>query len=340
MELDESAAPYRGFLRSGSYPALSKRIVNSGGLLVRAAGWFALIVTAASAGYNMTQRFMAQSATAVRPQLAAAAAHADRAPEPRALQPQESPHEDAPLQEHKAEASKRAAAPVLPAKRRQVETGAIPAVAQQQHTLPELTNAEVEESHTAQPTVIAEPVRALEANSAPDLTVEEPAVTETQHVAAAHSGEATVSPFHPSARAFAPRPAPRTAPPPAAQPKSTLPLTATARIDGLAVNGSLTSATVRHGLERVQPTLSECYASAARRAGENRFSDVRVLVQFDEAGRVKSQPSVEGAQLPGLGACLSAAFSKLVCRAPDTGTAKASMTLHFGPMALAATQRR
>jgi hypothetical protein len=108
----------------------------------------------------------------------------------------------------------------------------------------------------------------------------------------------------------------------------------------LSVNGSVSSANVRHGLERVQPSLAECYSDAAQRAGENRFSQVRVVVLIDEAGRVKTQPTVEGAQLPGLETCLSSAFSKLVCRAPDTGTAKASMVLHFAPTvgALAATR--
>ncbi|HET8935261.1 MAG TPA: hypothetical protein VFN67_17555, partial [Polyangiales bacterium] len=111
-----------------------------------------------------------------------------------------------------------------------------------------------------------------------------------------------------------------------------LPLHAAAKVDGLVVRGPLSAANVRRSIERVRPTLTECYADAARRAGHNRYSQVRVVVTIDEAGRVKTSPKVEGAQLlPGFGACLSSAFSKLVCQAPDTGTAKASILLAFEP---------
>jgi hypothetical protein len=352
MELDESAAPYRGFLRSGSYPALSKRIVNSGGLLVRAAGWFALIVTAASAGYSITQRFVSQSAIVVRSQrvtpVTANPAQAKPLAEPRPfLQPDEQ-RADALVREHKAESSpQRAAALTLPVKRKQIATGAIT-----QPASAAAPSADVETSprgpQDSAPT--AEHGHARDREAETDLTVKPPvteSVAQTQPPTAATSGDDAASVSYQSAPAVAPKPAPvlvrapLAPPPPAAQAKpASLPLIATARIDGLAVNGSLTSANVRHGLDRVRPTLSECYAGAARRAGENRFSNVRVVVQFDERGRVKAQPSIEGAQLPGLEACLTSAFSKLVCRAPDTGTGKASMTVRFGPLVLAATQQR
>ena len=88
---------------------------------------------------------------------------------------------------------------------------------------------------------------------------------------------------------------------------------------------------MRRSIDRVRPTLSECYAVAAQRAGHNRFAQLRVTVTIDEAGRVKTQPQVEGAQLPGFAECVSTAMSKLVCQAPDTGTAKAAILLGFNP---------
>jgi hypothetical protein len=121
----------------------------------------------------------------------------------------------------------------------------------------------------------------------------------------------------------------------ASEPKvaASMALSATAKIDALAVRGPLSVAHVRRSVERVRPTLSDCYTDAAQRAGHNRFAPLRVQVTIDEAGRVKMLPKVEGAQLPGLGACVGSALSKLVCQAPDTGTARASITVSFVPEA-------
>jgi hypothetical protein len=109
------------------------------------------------------------------------------------------------------------------------------------------------------------------------------------------------------------------------------PLNVATRVGGVDVHGSLSAAQLRRGMERIRPGLTECYGEAARRAGVNQPASVRVAVTIDEAGRVKAQPKVEGAELPGLGECLTSALSKLVCQAPDTGTAKASLVLGFGP---------
>ena len=110
------------------------------------------------------------------------------------------------------------------------------------------------------------------------------------------------------------------------------PLTAAATVDEVVVvKGPLSAAQLRRSVDRVRSTLSDCYGGAARRAGHNRFSQVRVGVTIDEVGRVKMRPTVEGATLPGFAACVQSAMSKLVCQAPDTGIAKASITLGFRP---------
>jgi outer membrane biosynthesis protein TonB len=106
-------------------------------------------------------------------------------------------------------------------------------------------------------------------------------------------------------------------------------LTAAGSLEGLHVRGPLSASHVRHGLARVSQSLNECYADAARRAGHGAASQVHVSLTIDEAGRVKNRPQVDGAELPGLSTCLSAALGRLVCRAPDTGTATAALTLRF-----------
>jgi hypothetical protein len=54
---------------------------------------------------------------------------------------------------------------------------------------------------------------------------------------------------------------------------------------------------------------------------------VLVTAVIDEVGRVRSRPSVEGANHPALSECLATAASKMVSDRPDTGTVKASWKL-------------
>jgi hypothetical protein len=359
MDIEDSSVPYRAFLRSGSYPAMTERFVRSGGVLVRAAGWAALVVGAASAGYNTTQRLVTPSAA--EPSLATAqAALVAEAPVAHAVPALEPVHE---MVDHdmSAEAMDSALHPSAlaqatlrtasgPARKR---TGAI----QPEAHKPAASNAEVEieasRSEASRAEQIAERVRALDdASRASHAEASEEVKTASAVSAAVESvlreaspreeagvtAKTTEPPALRGADVYAKLtpPSPRApkveaALPPTPTPAASQQLAAAARIDGLFVRGPLSAAHVRRSVERVRPTLTECYGEAARQAGRNRFAPVRVQVTIDEAGRVKAEPKIDGAQLPGLGECLGAAMSKLVCQAPDTGTAWASITLGFVP---------
>jgi hypothetical protein len=355
MDIEESSVPYRAFLRSGTYPALSERFVRSGGVLVRAAGWFALVVGAASAGYNTTQRLVtptaAEPSELPRPRVAQAALAA-AAPVAQPAQQlevvQEIVERDASsVASRFAHASSlgqaAARAAVVPATSKLKRAGAIVQHGAQP-AAPSTQEAELEASQTeaSRAEQIAERVRALDSaagaaeTSAVSAVVEAVLRDESERPVAEASEKVSEPPPLREARVLAkanvvaPR-AHSSARADESAPRSSLPLSAAARIDSLVVRGPLSAAHVRRSVERVRPTLSDCYGDAARQAGKNRFAPVRVQVTIDEAGRVKALPKIDGAQLPGLGACLSAAMSKLVCQAPDTGTAWASITLGFAP---------
>lgn len=360
MDIEDSSVPYRAFLRSGSYPAITERFVRSGGALARAAGWAALVVSAASAGYMTTQRFVSPSAADPSGLTRLAAARAALAPEipagyaAKAAEPVQEvlQHEsNAEVLRSPQRSSSLAQPAVVPTPNARKRTGA---VLQEQAQTPVHSGAvpELEASVTAAARAeqIAERVRALDsasqvapskptpAQNAVSAAVEAVLRDESEHEESAHSEPVIApKPIEPPPlrgadvyQSSAPRtPRPERSVEPTSAPS--LPLTASARIAGLVVRGPLSAAHVRRSVERVQPALSGCYSEAARQAGHNRFAPVRVRVTIDEAGRVKMLPTVDGAQLPGLGECLSTALSKLVCQAPDTGTAHASITLGFVP---------
>lgn len=368
MDIEESSVPYRAFLRSGSYPVMSQRVVRSGGVLVRAAGWFALVVGAASAGYSTTQRFvtptaaepselprprvshaaMASALPALRPTQAPGLAQEPVQPEPSA-----DPARSAPLRSSAVTQGTRALGSSNASARKR--TGAVvgqdPQPTAATSTVPELEASLAEASRAER---IAERVRALDSATQAEPESQPSPQSDGQSaidaVLRAHSEHqvlASPTPSQLGARALG-EPAAResqalakSSPPAPRAPSSaraaepnvapSLPLTATAKIDTLVVRGPLSAASVRRSVERVRPTLSECYNDAAQRAGHNRFAPVRVQVTIDEAGRVKTLPKIDGAQLPGFAECLSTALSKLVCQAPDTGTARAAITLGFAP---------
>jgi hypothetical protein len=344
MDIEESSVPYRAFLRSGSYPALTQRVVRSGGVLAQAAGWFALVVTAASGGYNLTQRLATQPTAApsealvrpaTRPVLASSLGMVLPSAAVEGVENLSVPDGIADARPRGARAAVATIASVVadtaeaaaPARKR---TGAVAQPVQMQPSV-EATPDQAEPARAEQ---IAGRVRAIDSStpgakapeSAPVQAAPDPidAVLrdsiERQRVAAL-AGKAAPRELRAPAKAALVAP-----PGPPSQP-----LAASARVEDVAVRGPLSAAQLRRSVERVRPTLSECYGDAARRAGYNRFSQVTVFLTIDEAGRVKAHPKVEGAQLPGFEGCVSATMSKLVCQAPDTGTAKASIVLAFGP---------
>lgn len=340
MDMEESSVPYRAFLRSGSYPALTQRVMRSGGVLAQAAGWFALVVTAASGGYNVTQRFVTPSAAAASQSLVRPAARPVRAgiaqPSPAAervesaIVPDGSAGVDqrahaasAVVVTDKGAASRKRTAAVAPI------PAALPGVAAPSGAAaPELDQPAGSEQtaeralpvDTATPAA-PEPAAAATAPDPIDAVLRDSA--ERQRADAQRARTPVREARMPARSSVEPAPA--------APPAPSQPLLAAAHVDNVAVRGPLSAAQLRRSVDRVRPLLSECYGEAARRAGWNRFSQVRIAVTIDEAGRVKTQPKVEGAQLPGLEACLGGAMSKLVCQAPDTGTAKAMIVVGFRP---------
>lgn len=386
MEIEDSS-PYRGFLRSGSYPALSQRVVRGGGVVARAAGWFALVATASSAGYNLTQRW-------VQPPPASAVAHSldkpqrlqrhffdasfaatetgliEPVPLPIAPITPNAPHEPtkgmsraaAELATHRPVSEERnplanrrrpgagsgeKVKPTQSASRRPASASsdvdgardslslgelAASVLAAQEHAAPDEAGKDDGRKLGSEGIHAANAANA--ANDANDAAYARSAKDASGHAArerrARASGPAASSSDHP--RPVTTARSPRSS---GDDPSSALvaasSLSASAEIEALKVRGPLSSAHVRHSVERIQEALSECYSDAAHRAGHGAPSRVHVALTIDEAGRIKKQPKVHGRGLPGLGSCLSVAFSKLVCRAPDTGLAKASITLRFTP---------
>ncbi|HET8936935.1 MAG TPA: hypothetical protein VFN67_26010 [Polyangiales bacterium] len=343
MDIEDSSVPYRAFLRSGTYPAITERFVRSGGVLVRAAGWAALVVGAASAGYTTTQRLVSPSAADPNEVTRMAAAQIQM-PVPRAASAAEPVHGLVEPTSAEAERGPQCSntftqatppASVVPTPSSRKRAGAV--VPRDAHASAdsELAASPAEVSRAEQ---IAERVRALD--NAPAAVAPHSAVSASRDDSEpkAPATPAKVLEAAPPRRAdvyasVAPLAAGAPSVVRAAEPTEapSSPLSAAARIAGLVVRGPLSAAHVRRSVERVQPMLSGCYSEAARQAGRNRFAPVRVQLTIDEAGRVKLLPKVEGVQLPGLSECLSSALSKLVCQAPDTGTAHASIILGFVP---------
>ncbi|HTE52114.1 MAG TPA: protein kinase [Kofleriaceae bacterium] len=109
-------------------------------------------------------------------------------------------------------------------------------------------------------------------------------------------------------------------------------LTARAGIAGLTVDGSLSSAEVRRGIERVEPRLATCYRAAAIRAGHDAAGGVPISFIIGENGRA-TQVHAGGAPLPGLAACVSDAIGAVRTRvAPDVGDVRVSLRVSFDPV--------
>jgi hypothetical protein len=107
-------------------------------------------------------------------------------------------------------------------------------------------------------------------------------------------------------------------------------LRAGVNIEGLSVRGPLSAANVRRSLERLAPALAACYEQSARQAEHNRFGRVELSMTIDETGHARGT-AVQGAELPGLAACMSGVASKLVSQPPDTGTVHTSVVVNFVP---------
>jgi hypothetical protein len=99
------------------------------------------------------------------------------------------------------------------------------------------------------------------------------------------------------------------------------------RVADVRVRGSLSPSVLRRALERIRPQLARCVRDHAAPAGDGHV-ELQLSATIDEIGRARSA-TVSGSARAALNDCLSAAASKLVSDAPDTGTVKVSWTLAY-----------
>jgi hypothetical protein len=177
------------------------------------------------------------------------------------------------------------------------------------------------------------------ATSASDAAAEPPETTTSASPSAADAKVQARSLEHGSDTAQQAQPRAQPQAQPRSQPRATLAASAARfspgavklRVSSLSVRGSLPSSVVRRGVERIRPRLLACYRNAATRAGRHAFGTLEVSLEIDEHGRARS-PRAEGAELPGLAACVREAALRIAARhAPDTGTVAASFRVELSP---------
>jgi serine/threonine-protein kinase len=99
-------------------------------------------------------------------------------------------------------------------------------------------------------------------------------------------------------------------------------------IEAMTVEGSLSNAEVRRGIQRVAPRLAGCARSAAALTGAG--ASVRVSFTVDENGRARDVRS--SGDSPQLAACVADAFGGLRTRvAPDVGDVRVALRVDFSP---------
>jgi hypothetical protein len=94
-------------------------------------------------------------------------------------------------------------------------------------------------------------------------------------------------------------------------------------IEGLSVDGALTSKVVSRGVQRLLPQYDRC-----RELSDGAPQRLKLSATIDEAGRGR-RVTVEGLSQPSLRRCLEQATAHLVVPAPDTGTARAQWVVRF-----------
>jgi hypothetical protein len=364
MQIEEQSPQYTSFLRSGAYPVISRKLVQYSDLLARAGGLAALAIIAGGAGYTMTQWFVplrgshaaAAAADAPSQDIEPALQHvgepvtsdaASAVPSAHDVQPAHAQDSSNTLTPSYARPSTILARTVVdhglgPRRRHSrtsesVETPAGGVTAGDPGSNLAAPSAELDlvSTDSMRTQMLAERVRSW------DELHEAAAVNPAAN--GGHASEDTALPEvnPPAAPAPVPAPAPVAAQPAVAAKTTSVPnnppprvpvmqLKAAANIEDLTVRGSLSASNVRRSVERLRPAYAACYEQAAQQAGHNRFGRVQLSLTIDEAGRART-PRVQGAELPGLGACLNTVTSKLVSAAPDTGTVRASIVVNFVP---------
>ena len=143
----------------------------------------------------------------------------------------------------------------------------------------------------------------------------------------------------PEVEAVQPKPAkalptPPSKPPlPRVTPAPTAPtnFNAAVRLIGHSVRGSLPKSAIVKATKRLSGDFSQCYTSAAKRAGAAPAVKLRIRGTIDEDGRARSV-KVSRSKLPGLTTCVQGKAKRLRSRTrPDTGTVDMSFEVHFVP---------
>jgi hypothetical protein len=96
----------------------------------------------------------------------------------------------------------------------------------------------------------------------------------------------------------------------------------------LAIDGAISPAAVRSGLERIRPALSSCYRHASDLAEQTRIPKLHVTFTIDETGHPRDARLTSGPA--SVDECVSQAVDKFASTPATTGTASVSTDLRFG----------
>jgi hypothetical protein len=338
--MEEPTPQYTSFLRSGSYPILSRKLGQYSELSMRLGSRVALALLAAGAGYMLTQWVVPGRAGLVpmpgfaRPETSLATVHVTGQPDD--ARPNESADTlpsalsgaNLGVHAHRSgtqvgigrDLARNSGSNAPRAKRRSGDMAEV-SVGASHDTVPVAgtpTELDMLSAESLRTELIADRVRALdEAHAQADPDDRVMATTFASQRAREDLGARPTGNTAPGFRSsYGPVPLRQ--------------LRAGVNIEGLSVRGPLSAANVRHSLERLAPALAACYEQSARQAEHNRFGRVELSMTIDETGHTRGT-AVQGAELPGLAACMSGVASKLVSQPPDTGTVHTSVVVNFVP---------
>ncbi|MEY4582162.1 MAG: hypothetical protein RL701_6865 [Pseudomonadota bacterium] len=323
MPIEEPTPEYGGFLRSGAYPMLSKKLGQYSEFVVRAGGLAAMALIACGAGYILTQWLVptrgGQLASAAESSLSESSFarftgrhHQDNTrpeadPSARELRPTltgaalartssgvtrsglghgRDGRDDADgPRGHAANGARRVRRRSGDVAEVSVGASASPDGAPVAGTTAELDLLSAEGLRTQ---LIADRVRAVDEAEAAGAGADAPeparqADHQSQAVAAVAVGADHGEAPETLQHPSAAKPAPALH---ARVPA--LQLRAAANIEDLSVRGSLSASNVRRGVERLRPALAACYERAAQQAGRNRFGRIELSLMIDEAGRARA----------------------------------------------------
>lgn len=122
-------------------------------------------------------------------------------------------------------------------------------------------------------------------------------------------------------------------PPPVVTPKKVVgSLDATPSIARLDVDGSLPSTVVRRGIDRVLPSLRDCYRAAAKAQQSTPVASVSLSFEIDETSAARNV-SARGAAFGTLSTCARGVLGRVQTpQAPDVGTVRVTVSIKFEPI--------